>query len=300
MFLLRALLAVISILWPLCQAAAQPSRTAPIAMQARDASGAEEVRDLAHRLRREVGQAVLPDDPVRARGAIESARRMLLAAATVIDLPQLMILVDRSPDVQQLWIVVARPDDRPWDVVGAVRVSTGKPGRREHFKTPVGVFINDGSILGYRAQGTPNEYGIRGIGTKGMRVWDFGWQTTEDWRTPGALSAVRLQMHATDPTVLEPRLGRWDSAGCIRIPSRLNAFLDNSGIIDAKLHYLAASSRAVTALLPKDAAPAPLAGDKVVVFDSSSPDAVRSDPVTAWNIQQNFSAFLRTTVAAAP
>lgn len=300
MFVLRALLTITGILWPLGQAAAQPPPRAPISMQARDAGAAEEASDLARRLRREVGQAVLPDDPVRARGAIESARRMLSAAATVIDVPQLMILVDRSPDVQQLWIIIARPDDRPWDVIGAVRVSTGKPGRREHFKTPVGVFSNDGSILGYRAQGTPNEYGIRGIGTKGMRVWDFGWQTTEDWRTPGALSAVRLQMHATDPTVLEPRLGRWDSAGCIRIPSRLNAFLDNSGVIDTKLHQLAASSRAVAALLPKDAVLAPLVGDKVVVFDSSSPDAARSDPVAAWNIQQNFSAFLRSTLAASP
>ena len=300
MYVLRVLLAVVGVLWPLCQAMSQPSSTVPIGMQAHDEGTAEEIRALAHRLRRDVGSAVLPDDPVRARGAIEHAQRVLSAASTVIDVSQLIVLVDRSPEVQQLWIVVAHPDDRPWDVVGAVRVSTGKPGRREHFKTPVGVFTNDGSILGYRAQGTPNENGIRGIGTKGMRVWDFGWQTTEDWRTPGALMAVRLQMHATDPAMLEPRLGRWDSAGCIRIPSRLNTFLDQAGLIDAKLRQAAPRSRAIAALLPKDATPSSVAGHMIVVFDSSAPAAVPSDPVAAQNIQSGFNAFLHRNLVSSP
>ena len=83
--------------------------------------------------------------------------------------------------------------------MGASPVSTGKPGRLQHFKTPVGVLLNDGSEIGYRAQGTFNQNHIRGLGVKGMRVWDFGWHTTDDWRTPGATMAVRVEMHATDP-----------------------------------------------------------------------------------------------------
>lgn len=44
---------------------------------------------------------------------------------------------------------------------------------------------------------------------------------------------MRLQMHATDPHLLEPRLGTAQSKGCIRIPAALNDFIDRYGILDA-------------------------------------------------------------------
>ena len=43
---------------------------------------------------------------------------------------------------------------------------------------------------------------------------------------------MRLQMHATDPNVLEARLGSIQSEGCIRIPATLSVFLDRYGILD--------------------------------------------------------------------
>src|SRR4051794_28796337 len=98
-----------------------------------------------------------------------------------LDKPQALLIVDRNPAVQEMLVVGAFPG-KPWEVIGATHVSTGKPGRKEHFLTPVGVFRNTTGILGYRAEGTRNENGIRGLGTKGMRVWDFGWQQTDDWR----------------------------------------------------------------------------------------------------------------------
>ncbi len=114
-----------------------------------------------------------------------------------------------------------------------------------------------------------------------MRVWDFGWQTTDDWRKPRDIMAVRMEMHATDPAVLEPRLGHWDSEGCIRIPTRFNSYLDHTGLIDAKEREAARDDRRFAALLPKDAVPSPLAGQTIVVVDTSDPIAAPSDPIRA-------------------
>ena len=228
-----------------------------------------------------LGGTLLPDAPPLTRAALGAARAMMDRAHAEPDTLQVVIVVDRSPKVQRLWVTVATPGSPTLESLGSVHVSTGKPGRKEHFRTPVGVFTDDAGILGYRAEGTYNENHIRGIGVRGMRVWDFGWQTTDDWRTPRALMAVRMEMHATDPSVLEPRLGRWDSEGCIRIPSRFNSFLDRSGLIDAKEWAAAREDRRFAALLPKHVVPSRLAGQTLVVVDTSEPGAAPSDPVKA-------------------
>ena len=234
---------------------------------------------LSAAMRESLGGVLLPDSPALSHAALIAGQAMSLRLHAPLDTPQIVLLVDRSPAVQRLWVVLATPG-KPWEQLGSVHVSTGKPGRKEHFRTPVGVFVNDSAILGYRALGTYNENHIRGNGTKGMRVWDFGWQTTDDWRTKNAPMAVRMEMHATDPANLELRLGRWDSEGCIRIPSRFNTFLDNQGLIDARLREAAATDRRFAALLPK-ATPNPLAGSVVVVVDTADPGAAPSDPVRA-------------------
>ena len=198
------------------------------------------------------------------------ARGTMAAAGVAVDRPQVLVVVDRSPAVQEVNLVLARPDAE-WEVLGGARVSTGKPGRREHFKTPVGVFRNSSEILGYRALGTYNLNHIRGNGTRGMRVWDFGWRDTENWRTPGTTAQIRLEMHATDPAVLEPRLGRPDSEGCVRLPSAMDTFIDRHGIIDADYENAARTDRRFAALLSPSRVVTPLAGDKLVVFDSSAP-----------------------------
>ena len=229
--------------------------------------------------------------------AIEAAKAMLRATGTAVPGPALMLVIDRAPAVQSAWLVLASAGQGPWPVIGAVKVSTGKPGRKEHFRTPVGVFTNGTDILGYRAQGTVNENGIRGNGLKGMRVWDFGWQTTDDWRKQGAVMPVRLELHATDPTFLESRLGRPDSEACIRVPAAFNRFIDRYGILDRQLTPLAGSVRAIGALLPRDATPTRLAGDTVLVIDSSDPDARPSDPREAVAINQRFADWLAATAA---
>jgi hypothetical protein len=224
-------------------------------------------------------------DPVslsaeRQEALVSLARQMAAEDHLFIRQPQLVLIVDRAPQAQLLAMTLAEPDGG-WRILGTRHVSTGKPGRLQHFKTPVGVLLNDGSEIGYRAQGTFNQYHIRGLGVKGMRVWDFGWQTTDDWRTPDATMAVRVEMHATDPNVLEARIGRADSEGCVRLPDSLNRFLDRHGIIDAAIERLGDTDSGYRALLSPELDPTPLAGDAVIVVDSSEPWAKPYPPETS-------------------
>ena len=236
---------------------------------ARSATVDAEASELRAMLVREVPGLVRHDASTDSSW-IGMARSTLSAAGVTVDRPQVLVVVDRSPSVQEVNLVLARTD-AAWEVLGGTRVSTGKPGRKDHFKTPVGVFRNTSEILGYRALGTYNQFHIKGNGTHGMRVWDFGWRDTENWRSPGSMSQIRLEMHATDPVVLEPRLGHPDSEGCVRLPSAMNTFIDRHGIIDADYEIAAKTDRRFAALLSPQRVVTPLAGDMLVVFDSSRP-----------------------------
>nr|WP_315430651.1 L,D-transpeptidase [uncultured Albidiferax sp.] len=145
---------------------------------------------------------------------------------------QSFVLVDRSPQVQAAMVLV-RKRAGGWHWLGATAVSTGKTGTFEHFLTPLGVFAHTLENPDFRAEGSFNKNHIRGYGLRGRRVFDFGWQLAERGWGKGGTSKMRLQMHATDPQRLEPRLGRVASEGCIRIPATLNVFLDVHGILDA-------------------------------------------------------------------
>jgi hypothetical protein len=146
--------------------------------------------------------------------------------------PQYIVLVDRNPFIQAVaiyWVA----SDRTFHFIGASPASTGKPGRFDHFITPLGVFEHTIENRDFRAEGTRNENGIRGYGRRGMRVYDFGWQQAKRGWGGGGEGTMRLQMHATDPQFLEVRLGTIQSKGCIRIPATLNTFIDRHGILDA-------------------------------------------------------------------
>lgn len=191
---------------------------------------------------------------------------------------QLLVAVDRNPHVQALTLIVAQPSG-PWIVLGGTHVSTGEPNRKGYYITPTGVFVHSDAILDYRAQGTFNKNHIRGLGLKGMRVWDFGWQwARKGWLTTGETGQIRLLMHSTDPTYLAQRIGRPASEGCIRVPADMNKFMDRHGVLDVDYEQAAIDSIAFRAILPRDAKPTPLAGDMLVVVDSSkaSPNVVPS------------------------
>lgn len=200
---------------------------------------------------------------------IVPAQAALARAGVVLGRPQLLVVVDRNPNRQELCILLAR-QRAPWQVIGGSRVSTGQSGRRGYFITPTGVFMHTAAIVDYRAEGTFNENHIRGLGLKGMRVWDFGWQTArKGWTTDDETGEIRLLLHATDPDYLEQRLGRPASKGCIRIPAAMNRFLDRYGVLDARYDVAARTNPRIAAVLPPDRQPNPLAGDLLVVIDSS-------------------------------
>ncbi len=113
--------------------------------------------------------------------------------------PQHVLVVDRRPHAQAAFLVLRTPQGS-WHWVGASPVSTGRVGSFDHFRTPLGVFTHSRDNLDFRA---------------------------------GGLSQMRLQVHATDAALLEPRLGRVGSKGCIRISAPLNVFLDRHGVLDA-------------------------------------------------------------------
>jgi hypothetical protein len=204
-----------------------------------------------------------------------AARATALLAATqhTIDAPQIVLVVDRNPAVQRLYVMLARPGDAEgWRALGDVHVSTGQAGRKDYYITPVGVFLHTDAILDFRAQGTYNEHHVRGLGVAGMRVWDFGWQwAKKGWHTDGEGGDIRLQMHATDPKLLEYRLGRPASEGCVRVSSSMNKFLDHYGILDADYELAAKLDARYRALLAPDRTPTPLAGRMLVVIDSALP-----------------------------
>lgn len=180
--------------------------------------------------------------------------------------PQHVLVVDRSPQVQAAFLLLRAPQGG-WHWVGASPVSTGRVGGFDHFRTPLGVFAHSLDNLDFRAEGTYNANGVRGYGARGMRVFDFGWVQAERGWGAGGQRQMRLQMHATDPTLLEPRLGRVESKGCIRIPATLNVFLDRHGVLDADYEQGLAQGKALW-MLRADRTPLPWPGRWLVVVDS--------------------------------
>lgn len=187
-------------------------------------------------------------------------------AAESSDEAQYVVIVDCNKFVQAA-LIYWMSADRIFHFIGASPVSTGKPGRFEHFTTPIGVFEHTTDNLDFRAEGTRNQFGIRGYGRKGMRVYDFGWQTAEKGWDGGGESEMRLQMHATDPDLLEPKLGTPQSEGCIRIPASLNAFIDRYGILDGD-YEKAMAAGATFWVLSEMREPTPWSGRFLVVVDT--------------------------------
>jgi len=183
-----------------------------------------------------------------------------------IHVAQYLVIVDRDKFVQAAMIYWMSADGIFY-FIGASPVSTGKPGRFDHFITPTGVFEHTIENLDFLSQGTLNEFGIRGYGRKGMRVYDFGWQTAQKGWAGGGEGEMRLQMHATDPDLLEKRLGTPQSKGCIRIPATLNTFIDHHGILDGD--YERAMGTGMTFwVLRKTREATPWSGRFLVVVDT--------------------------------
>lgn len=211
--------------------------------------------------------AVAPADAALYAGLAEAS---LARAGITLAAAQYLVVVDRNPHVQAL-LLFFRPAQGPAQLVGASPVSTGRPGSFDHFETPLGVFEHSLANPDFRAEGTRNSQGVRGYGSQGMRVYDFGWQQVRRGWGAGGVSQMRLQMHATDPDLLERRLGSAQSKGCIRIPGSLNRLLDHYGLLDADYEQGLRDGRQIWVLDPRRE-PVPFPGRYLIVVASERQD----------------------------
>ena len=89
---------------------------------------------------------------------------------------------------------------------------------------------------------------------------------------------MRLLFHATDPATLERRLGRAASEGCVRIPTEMDRFLDAHGVLDRDYEKAAQTKARFAAFLLAGRTPTPLAGDALVIIDSSDQPSTSRKP----------------------
>lgn len=218
------------------------------------------------------------DDLLLYQGLVEAK---LSGARADVLVGQYLLAVDRSPWVQAA-ILFWRSGHGEYRLVGASPVSTGRPGSFDHFETPEGVFDHTPTNPDFRARGTRNSHGIRGYGTVGLRVYDFGWQKVPKGWGNRAIAEMRLQMHATDPDLLENLLGSAQSKGCIRIPATLNELLDHYGLLDAEYERLAKSGKKI-AVLKTDRETVAEPGRYLVVVDSRRAERPAWSPAPVHN-----------------
>ncbi|MCA3828878.1 MAG: hypothetical protein IOC29_05325 [Burkholderia sp.] len=192
-----------------------------------------------------------------------------LAEADLGDLSgEYIAMVDRAPNVQALFIYFRATPANAWLMIGASPVGTGRPGKYDHFLTPLGVFHHSPDNMDFRAEGTTNENGIRGYGRRDMRIYDFGWVDGERGWGKGGVSPMRFQMHATDPDRLEALLGIRHSKGCVRIPASLNTFFDRHSLLDDDYQARVEAGKSLW-VLRRDRDITPIAGRYLVVIDSA-------------------------------
>ncbi len=104
--------------------------------------------------------------PIRA----DMARMIQNAPRDFLSESQFFVYVDRNPKKQLIALCFFDAYGKQIKMIGADKVSTGNPNRKGFFITPVGFFKNTTEYFGYRALGTKNDAGWRGLGIKGSRV----------------------------------------------------------------------------------------------------------------------------------
>lgn len=218
------------------------------------------IRCLRNEFIKEVGSQIEIDSNYQSEIFQDALNRIEEAK---IDQDQYFLYVDRNPEKQIIFVCFYDSKNKIIKEVGRDKVSTGNPKKgKDYFITPVGVFRNTVKNGSYRALGTKNKQGWRGLGKKGARAWDFGWQKGYKTINSRNYIFIRLLLHATDPDYGEQRLGKPDSKGCIRISGKLNEFLDKFGIIDRDYeknkHWV----------LRKDRRPVLYQGEYLIVGDS--------------------------------
>ncbi|WP_051272447.1 hypothetical protein [Fundidesulfovibrio putealis] len=192
---------------------------------------------------------------------------------------QYFAYADRNPQTQFILVGLYDSASDRIEFLGADLISSGNIEKGgDYFVTPTGVFENALENFSYRAMGTPNQDGWRGLGSKDSRVWDFGDQKSlKKYKAGETISQMRLLMHSTDPDKGEPRLGRTDSKGCVRISQGLNKFLDTYAILDRNYEEWA-KTRPDSWLLKKDRKPVTYPGRYLIIGDSAPQMQAQAKP----------------------
>lgn len=183
---------------------------------------------------------------------------------------QYFVYVDRNPNAQFITVGFYDAERKQIEFLGTDLISSGNIEKGgDYFETPTGIFENLVDNFSYRALGTPNQDGWRGLGAKDSRVWDFGDQKGfKKYKNGNTVSQMRLLMHSTDPDKGEPRLGRIDSKGCVRISHGLNGFLDTYAILDRNYEQWV-KTKPDSWLLRKDRKPVSYPGKYLIIGDSA-------------------------------
>ncbi|ORT81676.1 hypothetical protein B7G54_30845 [Burkholderia puraquae] len=243
-----------------------PRRHPPLSAEEAKNATARAV-DMRKRFTQEVTRRLnVPASEQRAYG--ERLQKALVDADLGDLAGEYVAMVDRAPNVQALFIYFRATPANAWLMIGASPVGTGLPGKYDHFLTPLGVFHHSPDNMDFRAEGTTNENGIRGYGSRDMRIYDFGWEDGERGWGKGGVSPMRFQMHATDPDRLEALLGIRHSKGCVRIPASLNLFFDRHGLLDDDYQARVEAGKSLW-VLRRDRDITPIAGRYLVVIDSA-------------------------------
>jgi len=195
----------------------------------------------------------------------QDAVKKFLSLGEEVKRSQYFLYVDRNPREQIAFAGFFNATDGSVAILGLDKISSGNEKRKGFFITPTGIFKNSPEIVGYRALGTKNAKGWCGLGAKGSRVWDFGWQKIIK---NGEERMIRFLLHATDPVFGEKRLGKIDSKGCIRISGKLNQFLDHYGLLDREYEARKDDKR-IFWVLKADRKPVLFAGQYLLVGDSA-------------------------------
>ncbi|MFH1428105.1 MAG: hypothetical protein ABIG60_06320 [Patescibacteria group bacterium] len=195
----------------------------------------------------------------------QDAARTFLSLSKEAKQSQYFLYVDRNPNEQIAFVGFFNGIDGSVVIVGLDKISSGNEKRKGFFITPIGVFKNSPDFIGYRALGTRNDKGWLGLGVKGSRVWDFGWQKTIK---NGKERMIRFLIHSTDPIFGKKRLGKIDSKGCIRISGKLNQFLDHYGLLDRE-YEAKKNDKRFSWMLKANREPVLFAGQYLLVGDSA-------------------------------
>jgi len=223
----------------------------------------EELQKMREIFNEAVGEVVADIDYLNLLSG--DAARRFLSLGEEAKRSQYFLYADRNPSRQVAFVGFYNAKDGKVAIIGLDKISSGNEKRRGFFITPTGVFKNSPDFVGYRALGTKNDDGWRGLGVKGSRVWDFGWQKT---RKNGEEIMIRFLLHATDPIFGEKRLGKIDSKGCIRISGKLNYFLDHYGLLDRE-YEIKKDDKKISWLLKVNREPVIFSGQYLLVGDSA-------------------------------